>query len=1647
MKLKYFELKLRGLELGFDDPTSVSDPQIGEEQIPYGPLELDLSDSGIPNDHPIRKFTRAFYVQQNNPQGYQPTVVIMVPAVEFLWKFASADIDLPIELQFTENAWQWRLLKSAPNDNGKNLVREFANKLRDLIGSADTGTVPFLEIPDLDALRIVGGSMLPGSENEHEWRTVKMDEPNDNGITLQTQNGWVGIRTLDGGLRVNLSTVQVSRYDTGKCKITFKEDDKRSHLPDSSVKVRFKLDFNGADEEVREETLISNVELANGRQKTISMDVGWSHTDEDQAFPSDQTSGSPSLWIGAQQTWLNLTHPINNIVLGTESRRWDLSAALSAFDDIAIHCLLDQAGEKQLELKFDEYGHPVSAELIIANPVFEFVCDKVNAISSGALASPNHPPVLQIGETERLHFIAKVAKKVKSDMVKFKVKDSVPMLELHPHNAGPALHSNQLWLKPGFPVVAPLEWAVNDLQSNRALSLLRALVPVEAPCWLDLSKGSSEWLLEAEKATFPNNIVGSTLLPLTQYSQGQCLEWRIVSNTQIAVLERFANPHLDRQFGATRINKNGLDAKSDIAPEHVAVQKRYVVDPSQAKISIQEFIENNAFEYEPTEPVDNEVTSISCNYDQTGNDAFFTCQVLKDGDCLRSSVLLRQQFQERLKEAALSLEPLAVTNEKMVRFQLIGLGADPMTFLPCHSALQGKVMSIPIDIGDNAIDFDGSASLPAQWLHDQVLSKDHVLPKDQELNFKGFKGIESRSITLEPSEINRTLTLKQLVYWFQIEGVAFSIQSEDKLTIYLREESNRPLLEGPNGNNAMMHLNETKDQLACVKTHKLAPELLAEEHLLPQRKLVLRQSNPQLNLWENSQQHKHLTFAITKYDNDLPGQDHAYIQAGVYHVAWANECYRGGIKTPLNGTGIVLGGLTRLFMRLERDAESGDLVVAEGMVGWRCPTLPGGFENTGRARATFYASKSNGWHTLRLSGCWQHNEQDVEVALVRHSFNIKWSLDSGLCNIQNASKKVWGIVGRGPLNKRVFAYQTIDLTKNDVKFGGRVKTHELESETIDLEEVRTLPTNITRPAVSFGVVESYSLRWALKGKRTIINWIDPIAIAEDFSALRDDLLPHSSIAPAGRAHRKWGDADNEIAVTESEEHGDLLCPVIKLEEPGKSVEQRAKIWLFTEKEGEEMAVPPGFVEFADQNDDQAPMVRTAEQILAYIGWRKPAILETWVDEKDEQGNKVSTRPHWSLIDPPLLNIHSSLDYFTTASASGHAESIHRNSDLVPLSGETDDSSAVKADLTILKKESEKSSSSIPVEFNATFEEATQGLSEVNVRRWIPFEVNQLREQFPGSPWPSWTEIPLNPDSKAFGTASNATNIRVDSASPRPGELMGISLEPASGNQIKGAISRSPRSHAVVEMGSKVDASNGITWWVDPPIPKLSLPQDLAQPVFALLAGRPGAIKLKVNESWPLRWIAKGDLDASNLRVVMRINALSENESAELEVKYGDVVFSKPVKGNSPEQYLILPPSSQGELLHIRLMQTSEKDTEWNIIFDVYAIVQPSSEFEIRVDAPVANSNPDHQVAYQLNAPFNLINGIKTDDMPLRRPHTVAILSKNNLLAYGPWRVSYTPHLADDNNSIFWRAESHWNENIQEECEILCIAPDGSELWI
>ncbi|GFD70366.1 hypothetical protein [Alteromonas sp. KUL106] len=1636
MEPKYFKLKLQGTSTGFDGLANVSGIQIDEEQLPYGPLELDLSNSGIPDDHPTRKFKHAFYVQHHTTQQYVSKVVITVPAGEFLWEYANADIYLPVELRFTKSTWQWRLLKSAPDNNGKNLLWEFADQLRDLIGSSDSGKVPFLEIPDLDAVRIVGGSMLPGSGSEQEWRAVKMDEPKDYGITLQTLNGWVGIRTPDGGLRINLSTVQVSRYDIGKCKITLKEEDKHRTHPESSVKVRFKLDFNGEENEVRKEAMISNVELANGRQKTISMDVGWSHTDEDQASPSDQASGSPSLWIGAQQTWLNLTNPVNNIVLGTESRRWHLSAALSAFDDIAIHCLLDQAGEKQLELKFDQSGGLVSAELIITDPVFEFACDKVSVISSDALASPNHPPCLAIGETERLRFLAKVVTKNESDMIKFRVKDKTPMLELHPLNADSALHYNQLWLKPGFPVVAPLEWAVNDLQSNRSVSSLRALVPVEAPCWLDLSKGLPEWHLNADKAKFPNNIVGSTFLPLTQYSTiGQCLEWRIVSNSEIVVLERFANPHLDQQFGATLINKKGSDAKSNIAPEHVAIQKRYVVDPSQTMLGIQDFIENNSFEYEPTELGDNEVTSISYSYDQTRNNVFFTCQVLKDGDdSLRSSVLLRQQLEEGLKEVALSLKPIAVTNKKTVRFQLLGLGATSESLLPFHSALQGKVINIPIDIGDNAIDLDGSASLPAQWLHDQVLSP------DQALNFEGFKGIESRNITLEPSEINRTLTLKKLVYWFQIEGVAFSIQSEDKLTIYLGDEPNRPLLEGPSGNYAMIHLNETKDQLVFVKIHKLAPELLAEEHLLPKRKLILRQSDPQLNLWENSQQHKHLTFAISKYGYDLPDQDNAYFQAGVYHVAWANECYRGDIKTPLNGTGIVLGGLTRIFMRLERDVESGDLVVAEGMVGWRCPTLPGGFENTGRARATFYARKSKGWHILRLSGNWHHNQQDVEVALVRHSFNIKWSHDSGICNIQNPSEDVWGIVGRGPLTKRVFAYQTIGLTNNDVEFGGKVKTHELESKPINLVEVRSLPTNITRPAVSFGVVDSYTLRWSLKDKNDLREWIDPIAILEDFNALRDDLLPGNSIAPAGTAHCKWGDTEYEIAVTESEEHGDLLCPVVKIEEPGKSVDQRAKIWLFTEKEGDEMAVPPGFVEFANQKDDQAAMVRTAEQILAYIGWRKPAILETWVDENDEQDNKKSTGPRWSLIDPPLLNIHTSLEYFTTAIASGYSEPIHRDSALVPLSDEMNIGSVEQATLEILENESEKSRSSIPAKL-----EATHSLKGVNVRRWIPFDVNQLREQFPGSPWPSWTEIPLNPDSKPFRTVSNTTSICVDFASPRPGELMGISLESANGNQIAGMISRSQRSRAVVEINSKVDTSNGVTWWVEPPIPKLSLPQVLEPPVFALLAGRPGAIKLRVNESWPLRWIANGDLDASNLRVVVRIEALSGEEPGEIEVKYGDDVFIKPITPSS-KQYLVLPPSSHGEILYIRLMQTSEKDAEWNIVFDVHAIDQPSNEFEIRVGEQVASPNPDHQVANQLNEPFNLVNSSKADDMPLRRPHTVAILSSNRLMAYGPWQMAYTPQLAEDNNSIFWRAESQWNEKILEKYEILCIAPDGSESW-
>lgn len=648
---------------------------------------------------------------------------------------------------------------------------------------------------------------------------------------------------------------------------------------------------------------------------------------------------------------------------------------------------------------------------------------------------------------------------------------------------------------------------------------------------------------------------------------------------------------------------------------------------------------------------------------------------------VRPTALLADALGEDLTLSALDFQVDADTTRKVrsVRFRIVAADR-PM-------AEVFRQAELLLTLADGQARFDGRMPLSADWLathYDQGQGGAPIRWLERDGADQGptvsFLGLDSKVVSWQADD--RQLTLTGLRYWFCLDGLPIAVDAKEDVLVlaagrwrWRYDRSDLMTLEAaadaaivPVGDAAVVPAGDAAvvpaDDAAVVpkaglkggfrRVHDIGPAVRITEFLLAAG------TEPLLSLSYAGQS---IRFPVrTAYGDTgiVDGDSIALLRAGVYHLAWAG---RSGTNTDMGNvaSGLQFGAITRVFLRLERRSDGS--LVATGMIGWKCPAIEvdGQRLTSDEARVTLYASHAGRWERLRLSGCWVADDGRIpdgttrtkQVAMPRVDLNLPFPPSESPPPGSHAIVLAGFQAPQDGEAATVSGFQELVASSKGLTLQG-----DLRFRLLDREE---RPTDDQLRRAHFGAMmiqwhDSGTLLKALTGAEVLGDglWYAMTPMPADINPI-DWMLSVNArrIVDSSERGKLMPLVDRRVALTRLVDDRWLLCPVTHLGESSLR-DMRDKLWLLSET-GEDLVELPGLEEKLGEVGDSAMTApaspeatalatrrrRAAEQMLSFIRWRTPAVLEYW------EGNEKDGSFRWEIVDAPLLNPFSSLAFVDT----------------------------------------------------------------------------------------------------------------------------------------------------------------------------------------------------------------------------------------------------------------------------------------------------------------------------------------------------------------------------------------------------------------
>ena len=1309
-----------------------------------------------------------------------------------------------------------------------------------------------------------------------------------------------------------------------------------------------------------------------------------------------QGSGEKALWAHdtERNEWLRVGFDdyAHNNVAG-ETRRWPLGALLPEFpDQMELSLWLDNCGHKCLRLILDQKGEIKRLELALQRLYLDFLLDRRFWCDHKAPASPWVPGA----SAEVLHEVTAGQRVVLMNAA----EDSASMeLQIGKEcalssRAGCATH----WLRTNSAIIGPADWAGSDPNAARGISALRGLIPFESDSWtLDLAKAAPQ--IDQDNYRYSELAARHRLLLATkaQAFLEVAIE-RMQDNTLDAVVrKRHASPYLDAYYAMTAFSTDGTTTQRDRSGETLTWARDRYLKPVEGEsvellaLLTGEGLDQFHFEAATRDP-DSPCKEWIPRCDEVGD----LLRVLWYPNWLRWSAVPSESLRRAIGET-LQLEPFRMAASgnaiESASFAIRPLSFDEQADVLKHGELQWNAAS-PLRL-------TGSLTLNATWLaehHADLSPIQWAESIDSEIE---FLGIESDAVALQ--SLNGALSLKSARYWFRQEGQEFTVKTDDTLLL----KSGKWQLHSTS---AHLVIEKATIETPAVGTFRyetaLASGLSVTEALLP------AENEPVLKITYAGKDLE-VDVRTSYYDrtSSIPTKALAVLRAGTYHLAWAGRLATGAQETGLV-KGLTLAELTRVFIRLSRTAD-GELQV-RGMIGWRCAYLELGSDRYAslHGRATLYAHSPGAWVQLRMSGCWKRDARGSQelcrsaVVLPRQNFEVSGTSGDQI-KISKAltpyflaeyvrKKETW--------EQRAFCYQSFKIGEGLLSPQGRVcfaeysrnnNPHEsrMRMSALDLRwhDARQIRDNFIGEETSWVAVDI---------PETGMTPLESLSASEKI-ALQDEVIQprgitqQPDIALAGltclHAGERW-----------------LLCEVTKAEDRALP-DMRPRLWLL-HQDGEDMIELEGFVEKLGTNKfDLKKCLTVAEQMLAFMRWRAPAVLEYWGEGS----------PHWLIVDAPLLNPFSDLS-FMDPPRSGLGRTPSRTAGLIRADALPGILSSDIFSLNLVAPTAPTTESYLRARLTANMGRREGCLS---LGREIEFEGGQEFSLRDGGAWVS-DSVP-RAEHEGFDRDPPWRRILPDTdwafASPRPGERLSVDAETLAFDDDD---QRLNSKFTLTSVRSPVDVSESephkfqlmeqsIRW----PVGAAKLPSEapIEGTNLQVLLWEPGVAALHLNESFPF---AVTRLETEQTEAPQKVAlAFHLNRSFILAVEAVGKAVASEADGLFHAFVTISPAAF--DKVHTVLIETTESANSTGQEMPSRLTISAVSSDDQDPPLPIVSAGT-HDGEPKKEYPL-----LTEPRQPTAMPLSAALKDNGGkVLAYGPVELTHEIELVDQHPC--WRAYSSWS---------------------
>lgn len=1417
----------------------------------------------------------------------------------------------------------------------------------------------------------------------------------------------------------------------------------------------------------------------------IQLEQGWDLSFSVLTLDETDSTGQYSdieraMWIHAAENdeWLRIG--FNDYAKDTmfgESRRWSIGTLLDGFPETAVlEIWLDNSGFKTLQADFNNDGTLKILRLGFKKPAVE-LCLNPNVFFTRYGALDALPLLQKQGPNDLQSNRGAV-------LISHPLQEDAPLTINLKKNGSFTIAGNEgkvdmvHWVRSKASLVSPVEWSRNDPAAVSGISRFRGLLPLNSN---DLSVNfenskPAEIVCGKGEYSFPTFAKGKRLLVASPHSKLSGMELEIKDINDAELFQRHALPHLDTFYAKVY---SEIPARDEIVKNDESltwVKERFydtvnsVETITAAGTLLKESI-NNGVERSNADVKHKKVHSIKPESSQSN-----LFSVVWYAKWCRWSAFVRDPLTNCLGDKFL-VDVLTLNFEKD---KISGLDFTILPRLPIHQVpIRGTKLTYTLN--DNQIKgnlFLGEETLVSncgqlsngeaasgkiEWLHRKRQSG---LKETNGPNVE-FLGLESENVTITIEIDKAKLSLRELIYWFRSDGIQFSVQTNDQMSF---EDGKWKFSDESCVSLVSAHVGE-KILATFTNESKIAPGVTVVEKLLafPQeRLLVFKYSDDQIEFDVRTSYYNCNTLKGLDGDERVPeGNDsapEALLRAGNYHLAWAGG---GKAKTSPNDiiSGLTLGKLTRLFLLLQRN-NKGKLITEKGMIGWQCKSLTVDdtqFESTD-AFATVYAN-SGRWSNLRLRGKWQseatvNNEfKPREIALFRIDLPLK-----------NAVKQPLSI-GRGNSAPILVEYESRSSTSEKKSICFQSLTIDGTGDITLVGEVRFVPYKPANITTSYKVHSQQISSLSAK-------WIDPLQLLNGLVSVSNDIpwyaieIPELIESPLALMSRKGESLEGKSKVivkpkgdhrlfagltrkTESEQW--LICPVTHVDKA--NIQNKGpKLWLIHE-DGEDLVQLDGFEEkLSDKlkktglsKDETKRLQKKAEEMLSFMRWRTPAVLEFWPEDREA--------PVWRIVDAPLLNPFSSLAFMNPRMA---ANFVNRQKD------------AGFINVTSLPIHAPKVASS-----SERFD-----TSAVLITREIPFENGPEVSDFSGKdPWladsAAWSNLELDerggePGDAEMGktNAADQAGIAEDGAesggqrrgllpevkwtmaTPRPGELLSFMAETVwnkKGNGIESnqllisdvsvVTERSDRRAGFSTLKGFELSGNTVIWPIGPGVRPEEIP--IKDSGMTLLIGAPDAKSLSLIKTFSIAVIDSkaaevigADEREEKKALVLRFSLPFEFR---LDISSVGSVESQKSEGEDEvamhEAFVTFPPGSHGKPF-TGLIETKSEVTTTRGNLEIFQMVAGDA----------TNPHFEKQETEIVDRAKSLVLEPSDAREQTPIPTTVAILDlEGRLLAYGPGNLNY--RIVSTENRLVWQAYGEWDAHDKELAEraksVLLIAHDGS----